>query len=93
MVNLDNESYYSPMGFRTPEYLGFVKFKVVPLFIGTCMYITRTHKPEPEYLNGSLKIFLQRNRSAPRTNIRNAFVIGTQALWTRILTVGTHAMI
>jgi hypothetical protein len=37
MANLNSESYYSLIGFHTPEYLGFLKLQVVPRFTGTCI--------------------------------------------------------
>ena len=53
MANLNSESCHSLIGFLTPEYLGFLKLLVIPQFTGTgtCMYITRTRKPESGYLN------------------------------------------
>jgi hypothetical protein len=34
-ANLNSESYHSLIGFRTPEYHGFLKLQVVPRFTGT----------------------------------------------------------
>jgi hypothetical protein len=35
MANVNSESYHSPIGFLTPEYLGFLRLQVVPRFTGT----------------------------------------------------------
>jgi hypothetical protein len=56
MANFNSESYHSLIGLLTPEYLGFLKLQVVPdLRVGYgYVYITRTRKPEPGYLNLSI---------------------------------------
>jgi hypothetical protein len=55
MVNLNNESYHSPIGFITPEYLGFLKLQVVPgLRARTKGYLYITRKSEAGYLNLSI---------------------------------------